>query len=303
MKTNFFRALYGACAGLSVFERLRSQSFARACWHLFLMSIISAIIIAVGFYPAMKRALHKSLATIVENCQGIVCSNERIVPVLNPEQARSFVLNNSISITYVPVKSAILPEDFQKECDFGLIWQGEGKFLLWNASDNGKYTVTPLGKPLGKIENITVLGRDNLIAELNKTPAIKLDFKDQQSETLTPEKLTALTDLAVMLGVGGFLFRKTLLEVIIYIGMFAVVTLLMNMGRPHRLPFKEMIVLAIYAGFPPMLIGSVAEALDLPYLSFNMIYVLGMTFYLIVIMNRLERLRQEQQWREDGLRG
>ena len=301
MKTNFFRALYGTCAGLSIFERLKSQSFARSCFHLLLMSIISAVIIGVGFYPDLKRSLHKSMAVIVENCQGIVCTNERIEPVLNPEQSRSFVLNSIISVTYLPVKSSVLPEDFQKDCEVGIIWQGEGKFLLWKALDkNGKYSVTPLLNPLGKTDEKTVLGREELGAELNKIPAIKLDLKDLKSETLTPEKLTALTDLAAMAGVGGMLLSKTLLEVIIYIAMFAVVTLLMNMGRPHRLPFKQMIVLAIYAGFPPMLIGSIAEALDLPYLSFNMIYVLGMTFYLIVIMNRFERLRQEQQWREEG---
>ena len=78
--------------------------------------------------------------------------------------------------------------------------------------------------------------------------------------------------------------------------MCACVTLLMNIGRPRRMPFKVLIVLAIYAGLPPMLIGSVAEALRLPFLNFNLIYVLGMTLYLIMVMNRLERLRQEREW-------
>ena len=299
MRTNFFRALYGSCAGLAIFERLKSQSFARACWHLLLMSIISAIIIAVGFYPTLKRSVHKSLQIIVENCQGIVCTNERIEPVLNPAQSRSFVLNNSIAVTYLPVKSEVLPEDIAKDCEMGVLWKADGRVLLWRALNGGKYGVVSPMDPFGSVNSNVVFGKDALLAELNKIQPLRLELKSGEKEVLTPEKLTALTDLAIMIGVGGLLMRKTLLEVVIYIGMFAVVTLLMNIGRQHRLPFKELIVLAIYAGFPPMLIGSVAEALELPYLSFNMIYVLGMTFYLIVIMNRLERLRQEQQWREE----
>ncbi|MBR7144418.1 MAG: DUF1189 family protein [Lentisphaeria bacterium] len=301
MKTNFFRALYGTCAGLAVFDRLRNQSFARACGHLLLMSVISAIIIGVGFYPALKLSIHKSLAAVVENCQGILCSNTVIQPVLEPEKSRYFMLHNNMSVTYLADNNGGLPEAFGKDCDMGILWKRDGRFVLWQALDGGKYSVVSPFNPLGRMDNMVVYGKDSLLAELNKIQPVRLDLKAGESETLTPEKLTALTDLAIMVGVGVLLLRKTLLEVIIYIGMFAGVTLLMNIGRPHRLPFKELIVLAIYAGFPPMLIGSVAEALELPYLSFNMIYVLGMTFYLIVIMNRLERLRQEQQWREEGV--
>ena len=43
-----------------------------------------------------------------------------------------------------------------------------------------------------------------------------------------------------------------------------------------------------------------ADAEDAVHNTFVKLMEKGMTFYLIVIMNRLERLRQEQQWREEG---
>ena len=73
----------------------------------------------------------------------------------------------------------------------------------------------------------------------------------------------------------------------------------MGMGRPRRIKVGEMVKLAIYAGFPAMLIGSVATALRLPLLDFDMVYVLGMTIYLMIAMNRLERRRQEQEWQNN----
>ena len=83
--------------------------------------------------------------------------------------------------------------------------------------------------------------------------------------------------------------------------VFAVVSLLMNLGRKRYFSFKELIVLAIYAGFPAMIIGSAAEALQLPGLNFDVIYVLGMTIYLIIVMNRIEYNRQKRQWQQENL--
>ena len=60
----------------------------------------------------------------------------------------------------------------------------------------------------------------------------------------------------------------------------------------------EMVKLSVYAGFPAMIIGSAATFLELPLLDFNLTYVLGMTFYLMFIMNRLDRDRQQREWQD-----
>ena len=296
MKINFFRALFGTCAGMAIFEKLQFQSFARALLHLFLMSIISAAIIGVGLYPELKRFWRNTLTTVSDNCGSIVCSNKGITPSLAPEKVRSFTVGGPLAVTYLPNGAKSLPEDFQQGCARGVIWQESGRFLLWEQAESNKYYVITVSNPVMAADKGEVFGSEALFAELQKSPQLKLALKDGEKEELTAGKLAALGDLALIVGLSGMLFQKTLLEVILYIGMFACVTLLMNIGRPRRMPFKVLIVLAIYAGLPPMLIGSAAEALRLPFLNFNLIYVLGMTFYLIMVMNRLERLRQEREW-------
>ncbi len=299
MKVGFFRALYGSCAGISIFEKLREQGFARAVCHLLLMSILSAAIIGCGVFPEVKRSVSNSLDVVADNCGSIICTDKSIKPSVAPDTVKTFVLTGPVAVTYLPENATALPEDFHKACSTGVLWSADGKFLLWNALNQDKYSVVSLWPPAVSGEAM-VMGRAGLLAELKKLPAVKLKLKPGVTREISTGKLRAFTDLAVNAVLIGYLLRKTLLEVIIYIAMFAGVTVLMNLGRPRRSPLKELVVLAIYAGFPPMLIGSAAEALRLPFLNFNMIYVLGMTFYLIVIMNRLERLRQEQQWREEG---
>lgn len=299
MKVGFFRALYGSCAGISIFEKLRDQGFARAACHLLLMSMLSAVIIGCGVFPEVKRSVNNSLKVVTDNCGSIVCTDKSIQPAVAPDAARTFVVSGPVAITYLPENTTVLPDDFQKECSTGVLWSADGRFLIWNALSLDKYSVVPLW-PLTAPGDAMVTGNAGVLAELKKLPLTKLKLNPGVAYEIPPAKLHAFVDLVVNAGLVGYLLRKTLLEVIIYIAMFAGVTVLMNLGRPRRAPLKELVVLAIYAGFPPMLIGSAAEALRLPFLSFNMIYVLGMTFYLIVIMNRLERLRQEQQWREEG---
>ena len=300
MKTNFFQALFGTCAGMTVFEKLKEQGLGRALAHLLLMSLICGIILACGFYPTLKRSLRAVVAVVVENCGSIICSHDRIEPGINPEKSRSFVINGPFSVTYLPAKAVDLPSNFQQDCSSGLLWSADCKFLLWKKLSNDKFGVVPIWDPLGSTAETVVSGNVALLAELHKAEPVKLNLPTGKKEEFTPEKLQALTDLALIAMSAGYMLRKTLLEVIIYIMMFVVVTKIMDLTRRKRMPFKELTVLAIYAGFPPMLIGSVAEALNLPYLSFNMIYVLGMTLYLVMVMNRLERLQQEKQWSKEG---
>ena len=115
MKINFFRALFGTCAGMAIFEKLQFQSFARALLHLFLMSIISAAIIGVGLYPELKRFWRNTLTTVSDNCGSIVCSNKGITPSLAPEKVRSFTVGGPLAVTYLPNGAKSLPEDFQQE--------------------------------------------------------------------------------------------------------------------------------------------------------------------------------------------
>ncbi len=288
MKTNFFRALFGSCSGTAVFEQLRYQHGGRAFCHLVFMSILCSILIMIGIYHELQPKITGSLNIIAENCGSVRCSEQSVVPEKSPDKSKNFVIAGPTAVVYAP-SAADLPEDFQQGCPNGILWIPT-KIAFWQKNSDNTYKFTAWD----------FSGRDNLsAAELKdcfvKTPDMQLagNHVINKTEMLAFSKFFMIMTM-IILAIVNFL------QIVLYIAMFAGVFALMNMGRPRYIKTWEMVKLAIYAGFPPMLIGSVATALRLPFLDFHMTYVLGMTFYLMYIMNRLDRNRQMRTERDEG---
>lgn len=297
MKTGFFRALIGSCSGTEIFVQLREQKAWRALCHLVLMSLLCSVIISIGVYPGLQKKVRNSVDIAVKNCGRLVCSNKAVLPEKTPDQIKNFIVAGPLSVTYIPEKAVELPADFQKECSVGVIWNGS-QIGLWSMYSANQFAFVPLSDPLTAVAPTTASTAKELLDLLKKTKPLTLDLPENKLEYVNKEKLQLWGELLLRLSWAGWMIRQNFIEVIIYIAMFMGVFLLMNIMRPHRLKFREMLVLAIYAGFPAMLAGSIADALQLPFFTFNMIYVFGMTIYLIIIMNRLERMRQERKWHD-----
>ena len=295
MKTGFFRALYGTCCGLTIFERLQEQSLWRALCHLLLMSILASVVITAGVYPGLRDLVNRSTDIITENCGSIVIAPEGITPEKSPETARCFMVSGPVSIAYLPENAAALPKDFRQECHTGVIWSAK-RIVFWIWSGGDTFQLIPLTASMNGLSALKCASSEELFKSFQAAPALAVNGTD----VLDPVQLRALGELFLMLGWSGWVLRITLLEVLIYIAMFSGVFVLMNLGRPRRWKLRQVVVMAIYAGFPAMVIGAMAEALQLPYLNFNIIYSMGMMIYLIMAMNRLERLRQEREWRQSS---
>lgn len=297
MKTGFFQALLGCCSGTDIFDKLKDQTLLRSLLHLLLMAVISSVIMSLGIYPALRNSVMGSLNAIADNCGTLICTSNAVLPEKEPEKMRNFLVAGPMSVVYLPENAASLPDGFKRDCHIGVIWSG-GRIGFWIEEKSDVYNFMTLDESLSGVRSQSVNGKNGLIAALKKSPAMQFNIAEGKVERFTPENLRAFARAVLPLGVGVMLLRQTVLEVMLYIGMFTLVSVLMNLGRPRRLKVREMIVLAIYAGFPAMLIGALAEALQLPVLSFNVVYVFGMSIYLIIVMNRLERKRQEREWQQ-----
>ena len=299
MKTGFFRALWGSCAGTAIFDDLRFQHWGRAIWHLLLMTLIASLIMFWGIYPALKQIVLRSAAVVGDNCGELRFNANGIFPVENPNKERLFLIAGPTAVTYVPEDCTTLPENFKQGAAQGVIWNGS-QCILWFAGTGGIYQYSSINGPLVPGEMMQTDDPAVLLKALKKSSAIKLNLPAGKHQDFSPSQIQAIIKLILPPGMILILFQRTLVEVVIYILMFSLVFLMMNFRREGRLKFMEMITLSIYAGFPAMIAGSVASALQLPVLTFNLVYVLGMTFYMVVIMNRLERLRQERAWRSQS---
>lgn len=295
MKTNFIKAFIGTCSGTAIFERLRFQHGFRTFLHLLLMNLICAVIISLGVFPEWNRQAAVSVDRVYENCGSLKLGENGIFPEKEPEKVKNFLIAGPMSVTYLPEDVTVLPENFDQGCLNGILWSGK-HIAAWRKTGDASYRLTLLGNAVPAMEEQSV-SPEEIPAKLREAQPVKLPQGEEQS--LNHSKLMALCKLMLFM-VMLFMALFTLAQIIIYIAMFAGVFALMGLGRPRRFKVGEVVKLAVYAGFPAMLVGSVASALRLPMLDFNMIYVLGMTVYLMIIMNRLDRLRQEREWHDNG---
>ncbi|MBE6368621.1 MAG: DUF1189 domain-containing protein [Lentisphaerae bacterium] len=298
MKVGFFRALWGSCSGTAVFEQLKQQKLLTAIWHFVLMSLICAFFMWQGVYPALKQLTDSSVQVFAENCGTLVLGADKFEPLRHPNRARVFTIAGPVSVTYLPENAETLPENYQQECSTGIIWSGL-KIGAWvKHSDRDIDFYSEMGRKVVKVDSDAAL-----LDALRKSQAAvntKLLVKSGKTVQFTTEDIKNWFEIILKLSVGSIIFIH-IAQIVFYILVFAVVSLLMNLGRKRYFSFKELIVLAIYAGFPAMIIGSAAEALQLPGLNFDVIYVLGMTIYLIIVMNRIEYNRQKRQWQQENL--
>jgi hypothetical protein len=83
---------------------------------------------------------------------------------------------------------------------------------------------------------------------------------------------------------GGILF-----QVLLFVMMFSFILNLSskNTGAPV-LKYKTRYIIGLYTSFPPLLIATIFRAFELPFLSFNSVYVLSFSIYLIVVFTQLQ---------------
>ena len=307
MTVGFWRALSGSCRGTAIFRELLEQKFGRTVWHLLLIMVLGTAIMCCGIYPRVLAVGRLTAKLIGDHCGGLSISAAGLVPLKEPERARNFLLPGPLAVCYLPTAAGadgkaaapVLPDDFGRGADRGLLWQ-PARMGLWIKLDNNAYALSVMQSDFGRINGTKELGSAaELLPALDRTPPLRWEFPGMQSEQFSAARLRALFELALPLVLPPVLFFQALFEVLISIAIFAAVFTLISLGRRNRTTVRQLVVLAVYAGFPAILLGSLASALALPILNFNLVYVVGMTLYLMVVMNRLDRDRQQRKWRDE----
>lgn len=291
MKVSFHNAVIGSCSGLKVFEDLRSQHWLRTLGHLLLLNLLCALFVVLAVYWQWRPQINGSIAEIVDKCGDLKLDKNGITPSKEPDKARNFIITGPLAVTYIPEKDQKLPEGFQQSCNSGLIFSGK-HIAFWRGRDDKKFDIALASG--SQIVNQQADSPEDMVKKMRESQGIA----NEREMVFTHKKMLDMSKVMVAIAVVSIAMLN-IFEIAVYIAMFAGVFALMNIGSRKRVKIREMITLAVYAGFPPMIIGSIARALQLPFLDFNMIYVLGMTFYLMVIMNRLNRNAQEKAWQDE----
>ena len=287
---NFFKCLAGTCKGTRIFTELLRQTVGRTIFHLFTMVILCSFFIGILTYSSMMNKVDESIKQLSDTLGPIEISKEGIKLGGVKESESLLFAGNMCRFNYLPsIEKVSLPDIDDDNIMWGIILCPR-MILAWQKAGDDDFIIIPL---TAFSESMKMFGA----RKLNRSEIIPF-IKDNTS--LKDKLITPIGDLS-WIGIGNA-FKKWL-PVALFIGrsigilwqvvLFVLIfSFILNISgkKPGNalLTFKERFAIGIYASFPPLIVASIFDALDLPFLSFNTIFVIGFSIYLIIVYTRLQ---------------
>jgi hypothetical protein len=288
----FFKTVFSVCSGTEVFLQLMKLSCGRAIFHFLLLCIFCSSAAVIMQYTPYNNLIRKYCGVLYKEFGEVSFSSKGILPSLNPEKAR-FQRIDENRIDYIPDKndsSAFNPADSISER--GVLWMPDS-VVLWVKS-SADYYAMPLFfsfTNMPKREKFTESPGEKIFAYAEKNSFQTSKFSDQPPVNLLNIQGTMLTVMLILV------FGNIFLSILFFIPMFSIFFAMVFFftGRqdlPDEVKFTNLLAIAIYASFPGTIIATLYYGLNLPFVDFQTVCLTGFLIYLMVVLNRLKKLKK-----------
>ena len=290
---NFFKCLFETCKGTRVFVGLLKQSAGRAVLHLLFLSLLCSLFIMLCTYSGYSTRVDKAFNSLGKELGPISIKNNAIVAPQAGENKSVVIADSMIRVDYLSSLENDLPVIDADGINSGFLWVPT-MLTAWFKVAPDKFLLVPFAynaKDVLPAENVE---RGAIKDYINKNTSPKYDlicqFSNLSWDGLKDYCKKTLVSFMFLLNFGGIL-----LQVIFFVSMFSLILNLSSRSNNKTLlKYSERFVIGIYASFPPILVATIFRAFELPYLSFNSVYVIGFSIYLIVIFSRLQLVLNPQ---------
>lgn len=279
--TGFFSALAGVCRGTWIFTELRYNTGVRTVWHLVLMSLLCSGLVGFRVCGEIRRAWTTAAGRCVAEFGPTISFSEAgALPARAPDRPRLVVLPKSGLLVYTADAPKVeFPAEAFSVNDYFIVWSRRF-FAVAVRMDANRWDVQMMLPGARTI--VRRLERDGLpglfAAELAKgDPDAKWPFV--QLPPVGVEWL--LRTFGWIFAVSWFLgeWFGIFMAALSCTGVFALFSRISGAPQQRGLTGWEYWRIGVYAGFPGMLIGAVAEALELPFLTYMLVYVPALIVY------------------------
>ena len=281
---NFFKALIGTCKGTKVFVDLLSQSLSKALLHLLLLALFCSFFITLCTYFTNSEEINDIFSRF-----GKLQTGEKGITAEKIKETRSFsVDNDEARITYIPdISKEKLPEIDADGVNAGFLWT-PAMLASWMKSGPDSFILMPFAYRSDMQISVVNVERTSVLNYIKRNTSAdgKLFCNDPELswDTIKSYCKSKLTKMIFFKSLTSILF-----QVLLFVMMFSFILNLSskNTGSPV-LKYKTRYIIGLYTSFPPLLIATMFRAFELPFLSFNSIYVLSFSVYLIVVFTHLQ---------------
>lgn len=292
-RAGFFRALLGSCCGRDIFYILRTHSWGRTLFHLFLLSLITGVIISHVRFERVSGWITAAEEVFTEVFGKEICVTDKVgtwnwvCPVKDPLTPRKIALPQG-GMLYYTGNSSVVPDSLKSVTGTLIVWSPV-KMGIAVPAGKGTSNCMTVDTASGKLTQFT--GSNASLEKIFKENPDQLprSVKEMKKESVDTFFMAVASLAGFCMAVGTVLwnFFITLLYTGIFIGMYR----LLNgaSGRLRFLTLKEMWKCGIYAAFPAMVIASFFPVLELPFVSYETVFMIGLLIYWMAVTAKLER--------------
>ena len=295
---SFFKAFFGACSGRQIFYALRLNSWGRCIFHIFLLSIITGVIIGQVQLRRAQGSIDAAEAAFTNIFGKEICIDPKrstwnwVCPARDAAFAREMALPGGGRFYYTGVSNSV-PESLKNVTGSIIVWSPEKFAMAIPAGDNTYNSIVinddgKMKRSTGSLKPIT-----DVFEEKGKD--LPDDPQKLEKEEVSDIFLGISTLLGFSLTIGAVL--RNFLLVWLYTGLFMGMYRLLNgaSGRLRFLTLREMWKCGIYAAFPAMAVASLFPILDLPFVSYETVFMIGLLVYWMAVTAKLERTPVENK--------
>ena len=280
MKASFFQSLWGVCCGTRIFPVLAGHSTLRTLWHLALMSLLAALIVTVAGAGRWRSAVGRCEKDFTSAFgASIELSPQGIVPEKAPAVPFSLGLPSLGTLFYTDGATGVKwPGGFFSGSWYFLVWS-DRLIAAGSRSSAAEWQLQSVDpdQQVRTVQAAPAAIPGLLAAEFARIPAgSRWQLPRTRLETRGIFAVIERVFIATAL-LGEFF--TCLVMALLCTGCFALFSRFTGAAALRGLSGGAYWRVGIYAGFPGMLIGSVCEALELPLLSYRVVYAVALVVY------------------------
>jgi hypothetical protein len=216
-------------------------------------------------------------------------------------------VTEEIRFDYFPDKDSVNLQDLEKtDSIYGVVWT-PGLAFLWVKNDARQFEIKPIFFS-SKLKNNPAEPQLYDIEGLKKfidtyysidppTNIVELWERVYPGRT-DVVKFTPLTSSFKIMGtifVFVMIFIRGVFSVLFFASILSVVYYFIGKDAVSKLSMRSLLVVGIYTSFPALVVASLFDALALPFLEFQTVFLFGFLVYLFAVFNRLQRMLQPKE--------
>ncbi len=305
LKIGFFRAWFGVCRGTEIFNQLRKNSGWRVCFHLVFLSILCALGINLGILHQINPIWQEMEQGFFDKFgKTVYYTSDGIRPEKEPDKAKTLSLPLEGKLYYAPngLKELNLGQDLELQ-NYFFIWSPGYEVLCRRFTKNTwLVTLVNSGDIINRFEVLPTsvqkhrLDQAGMIRFIENIKDSELPLQTEDSSIFNVEEFFQEAYWALKYSIFMFMFIVLILVALFFTILFTIMFWITSLRRLRVLrSVREFWKVGVYAGFPAMMVASCFPGLDLPYLSYGTVYMIGLIIYWMIAVARIERDGMESQ--------